>query len=44
MTNEEAEEICKLYWEREKELWQERDNIIKDAFATLAKYHSYFWI
>lgn len=44
MTEEEAQQVCKLYWEREKELWSERENIIKDAYAILAKYHGYFWI
>ena len=44
MTQEEAKEVCKTYWEREKELWDERDRIIQDAYAQLAKYHNLFWI
>lgn len=44
MTKEEAEKICKEYDERQKELYNERENIIKDAYITLAKYHGYFWI
>lgn len=44
MTEEEAREVCSLYWEREKELRKEREGIIQDAYATLAKYHDYFWI
>lgn len=44
MTQEEAEEICKCYWEREKELWTEREKIIQDAYAQLAKYHNMLWI
>ena len=44
MSQEEAEEICKLYWEREQELWNERESIIQDAYAQLVKYHSMLWI
>lgn len=44
MTEEERQRIRKLYWEREKELWVERQNIIEEAYNTLAKYHGHFWI
>lgn len=44
MTQEEAKEICKCYWEREKELQSEREKIIQDAYAQLAKYHNMLWI
>lgn len=44
MTQEEAEEICRCYWERQQELWAEREKIIQDAYARLAKYHSMLWI
>ena len=44
MTEEEAQEICKMYFEREKELSAEREKIIQNAYAELVKYHSYLWI
>ena len=43
MTKEQAEEIVKLYWAREKELYKERKNIIKCAYAQLAEYHDDLW-
>jgi glycine hydroxymethyltransferase len=43
-TKEQAEEICELYWAREKELWDERDKLLQDAYASLAKYHNMLWI
>lgn len=44
MTKEQAEEICELYWAREKELWAERDKLLQDSYAALAKYHNMLWI
>lgn len=44
MTEAEAQEICKMYFEREKELFEEREKIIQDAYTQLAKYHSMLWI
>ena len=44
MTEEEANDIRKLYWDREVELWEERDKILQDAFAQLAKNYNYLWI
>lgn len=44
MSENEAQEVCKLYWERERELWDERDKIIQNAFSELAKYYNMLWI
>lgn len=44
MTKEQAEEIVKLYWAREKELYEERKNIIKCAYAQLAEYYDNLWV
>lgn len=44
MTEAEAQKICKIYFEREKELSEERERIIQDAYAELIKYHYYLWI
>ena len=44
MTEEEAKNICKLYWAREKELWDQREAILQDAYKQLALYHTYLWI
>lgn len=44
MTIEEAEEICKLYFERENELATQWQNQLEDAFKNLVKYFSCFWI
>lgn len=44
MTVEDAEDVRKLYWEREAELAEERRRLIKNAFTELAKYYDYLWI
>lgn len=44
MTEEEAEDIREKYWTREKELWEEREAIILDAYTQLAKHHQYLWV
>lgn len=44
MTNEQAEEICKKFHEREKEIYEERKQVIQEAFNILGKYFFYFWI
>jgi len=44
MTREEAENIRELYWAREMELWDERDKLLQDSYAALAKYHNMLWI
>lgn len=44
MAKEQAEEICELYWAREKELWDERDKLLQDAYMELSKYHNCLWI
>lgn len=43
-TEEDIETIRNAYFEREKELFQERERLIKDAYAQLVKYHVYLWI
>lgn len=42
--SEEANKISKLYWAREKELWDQRETILQDAYKQLALYHTYLWI
>jgi len=44
MTEQQAKEVIELYWIREKELSEERQNIIKCAYAKMAEYHDYLWI
>lgn len=44
ITREDAETIRNAYWSREKELREERDAIILDAYNQLAKNHQYLWI
>lgn len=44
MTKEEADEICKMYFEREKELAEERQKLIEDTFAELGRNLTKMWI
>ena len=44
MTKEEAESIRELYWEREMDLWAERDKLLQDSYMELSKYHNFLWI
>lgn len=44
MTREEADEVCKMYFEREKELAEERRKLLKNAYSELCRYHDFFWI
>lgn len=44
MTKEEADEICKMYFEREKELAEERQKLIEDTFIELGHHLTKFWI
>lgn len=41
---EEANKICKMYFEREKELAEERRKLLRNAYSELGKYHDMFWI
>lgn len=44
MTIEEADEICKMYFEREKELVEERQKLIENTFMELGRNLTKFWI
>lgn len=44
MTKEEADEICKMYFEREKELAEERQKLIEDTFTELGRNLTKMWI
>ena len=44
MTMEEADEICKMYFEREKELVEERQKLIENTFMELGRNLTKFWI
>lgn len=44
MSMEEAKEYLRKRHEREIEIREAREVVIQEAYATLAKYHSYFWI
>lgn len=44
MTKEEADEICKMYFEREKELAEERQKLIENAFNELSQHLTMMWI
>ena len=44
MTPEEANDVCALYWAREKELGEKRQQLLNDAFSELSKNFYYFWI
>ena len=44
MTIEEADEVFRMYFEREKELWEKRSKLLKDAFRELSTNFDKFWI
>lgn len=44
MTEEEADEICKMYFEREKELAEEQQKLIEEVFVELGHNLFKFWI
>jgi hypothetical protein len=44
MSKEDADMVCKMYFEREKELTEERTKLLKDAFRELANNFNMFWI
>ena len=44
MTKEEADEVCKMYFEREKELAEERQKLIENAFNELSQHLTMMYI
>lgn len=43
-TTEQVEEVREKYYAREKELFEEREQIIQQLYLELAKHHSMLWI